>query len=592
MILLTAIFMAIGLNLYFGYRTLNTAISYEEIYDTLYSDVFELNMITNDILLFPSKRAEAQWFKKYDVLIQTVSKFDKHLNDQAGLRKGVELNLIQIKTVFLMLVEPDHVVENETKTNSRHVLLSERISELSHQLMFKAMEIDSEAHLYLANIQRRTAITNGVLMLGVFVVLLLSFLKMNSHVRRSIVGIQDWIEALGQGDLTYKIEIDTNDEIAEFAESLNEMTDQLDDQIVARNKLEEEIIDHEQTAIKLRQAEKSLRHTFDISPGLICVADANLGKFIECNLAVTSILGISVEEFTSTPFIEFIHPDDRERTEEEVIAQLKGSPVANFENRYRCKDGSYKWLSWQATAADNNGIVHAVATDITQRRQIENQIRSSLKEKEILLKEIHHRVKNNMQVILSLLQLQSDRMSDGQARETLIESQNRIYAMAAAYDSLHKSENLASIDLSDYLTNICQSVFETYNYADGNIDLSIEIRPIQLDLEQSYPIGMIINELLSNALKYAFPENKRGTIEIMAERLESNICKIFVSDNGVGIQDSFNWNESDSLGLLIVKSLVEDQLNGSIKLDSTEGTRWEITFPSISSGTPVEHDHE
>ena len=128
---------------------------------------------------------------------------------------------------------------------------------------------------------------------------------------------------------------------------------------------------------KLRDAEASLKNTFDISPGLICVADANAGIFTECNPAVTRILGFSVEEFTSTPFMEFVHPDDRQRTVDEITEQLRGSAVAHFENRYRCKDGSYKWLAWQATAADKDGKVHAVATDITERKQAQETLRES-----------------------------------------------------------------------------------------------------------------------------------------------------------------------------------------------------------------------
>lgn len=120
---------------------------------------------------------------------------------------------------------------------------------------------------------------------------------------------------------------------------------------------------------KLHDSVAKFKTIYDISPGLICVANANNGIFIECNLAVTSILGWSVKEFTSKPFNEYIHPDDQQKTVDIITEQLKGKPVANFQNRYRCKDGSYKWLAWQATAADMNGLVYAVATDINDRKQ-------------------------------------------------------------------------------------------------------------------------------------------------------------------------------------------------------------------------------
>jgi PAS domain S-box-containing protein len=138
-----------------------------------------------------------------------------------------------------------------------------------------------------------------------------------------------------------------------------------------------DITERKQAEEKLRNLEAELRNTFNISPGLICVANANTGCFTECNQAVTRILGISVEEFTSRPFMELVHPDDRQRTRDEIIRQLKGASIANFENRYRCKDGSYKWLAWQATAADVNGKVYAVATDITERKQTEQNLLTS-----------------------------------------------------------------------------------------------------------------------------------------------------------------------------------------------------------------------
>lgn len=125
---------------------------------------------------------------------------------------------------------------------------------------------------------------------------------------------------------------------------------------------------------KLRDTQESLKYTFDISPGIICVADANTGFFISCNQAVKSILGFSITEFLSKPFVEFIHPDDKQKTVDEITKQLKGNSVAHFENRYQCKNKSFKWLAWQATKADKDGLVHAVATDITERKQEEKEL--------------------------------------------------------------------------------------------------------------------------------------------------------------------------------------------------------------------------
>lgn len=133
-----------------------------------------------------------------------------------------------------------------------------------------------------------------------------------------------------------------------------------------------DITDRKLIEEKLHLSESSLRKTFEASPSIICIADSNIGTFVEVNHAVTTILGYSVEEFKSKPFIEFVHPDDRQRTNDEVTEQLQGNSIANFENRYHCKDGSYKWISWQATKADMKGMVYAVGTDITKRKQADN----------------------------------------------------------------------------------------------------------------------------------------------------------------------------------------------------------------------------
>ena len=183
-----------------------------------------------------------------------------------------------------------------------------------------------------------------------------------------------------------------------------------------------------------------------------------------------------------------------------------------------------------------------------------------------------------MQVIISLMRLQSDKIGDEQLKTSFLETQNRIYAMSAVHETLHQSENLSSVDLSEYLTKLSDTTFNTYRTDGGNLQFSAEITSIPVDLEKSYPIGLVINELLSNALKYAFPEGREGEISIAGE-IEGSTVTLIVSDTGAGIPQDFDWRNTDSLGLQIVRSLVEDQLRGTIDLDRTHGTKWTITFP-------------
>ncbi len=187
--------------------------------------------------------------------------------------------------------------------------------------------------------------------------------KLKAHYDRAIVGERHIaIEEYGEGQARYFYEIQYNP-IYDNKYEIFGIT------VFAKNITKQKLAEE-----KLRNAEANLKNIFTISPGLICVADANTGYFTECNPAVTLILGFSVKEFESKPFMEFIHPDDKQSTVDEMTEQLRGSPVANFENRYRCKDGSYKWLAWQATAADKNGKVYAVATDITSRKRADENL--------------------------------------------------------------------------------------------------------------------------------------------------------------------------------------------------------------------------
>ena len=237
------------------------------------------------------------------------------------------------------------------------------------------------------------------------------------------------------------------------------------------------------------------------------------------------------------------------------------------------KDGGF--TSRDVEIARSFGDLAAVALTYSE---YEDKLAKSLQGKETLLKELNHRVKNNMQVIISLLRLQSDKIGDEQLKNYLLDTQNRIYAMSAVHETLHQSDNLSSVDLSEYLTKLSDTTFETYRTDTGNVQFSAKIKSIPVDLEKSYPIGLVINELLSNSLKYAFPDGHEGKINITGE-LEENTVKLVVSDTGVGIPQEFDWRTTDSLGLQLVRSLVEEQLQGTVELGRTEGTKWSITFP-------------
>ncbi|NEQ18470.1 MAG: hypothetical protein F6K44_34385 [Moorea sp. SIO3E2] len=216
--------------------------------------------------------------------------------------------------------------------------------------------------------------------------------------------------------------------------------------------------------------------------------------------------------------------------------------------------------------------------DITERKQAENQVRASLTEKEVLLKEIHHRVKNNLQIISSLLRLQSRKVEDPQALSLFKDSQHRVQSMALIHQQLYQSPNLAQINFGKYIQTLTNNLFRSYGINPQTIALNIEVTTAPLTIDVAIPCGLIINELVSNSLKYAFPENQEGKMEISLSSDQQGQLILKVSDNGIGLPDNLDFQSTKSLGLSIVRNLTA-QLGGNIILDCSQGTRLEIKFP-------------
>lgn len=210
--------------------------------------------------------------------------------------------------------------------------------------------------------------------------------------------------------------------------------------------------------------------------------------------------------------------------------------------------------------------------------------KASLKEKEVLLREIHHRVKNNMQVISSLLRLQSSNVKDEQQIEMLKESQNRIKAMALIHEKLYRSKDLANIDFNDYIKNLVNDLFISYKVNTGKIVLKMNIDTVSFGIDTAIPCGLIVNELVSNSLKYAFPEGEEGEIKVSLHRitdLKSKMFELTVSDNGVGIPEDLDIRKTESLGLRLITNLAERQLQGKVKLNRNKGTEFRIKFKGV-----------
>ncbi|MGH8056426.1 MAG: sensor histidine kinase, partial [Candidatus Entotheonellia bacterium] len=218
--------------------------------------------------------------------------------------------------------------------------------------------------------------------------------------------------------------------------------------------------------------------------------------------------------------------------------------------------------------------------DITHRKRVEEQLKASVQEKELLLKEIHHRVKNNLQVISSLLSLQAEYIEDPHSRQLFSDSQHRVRSMALIHEKLYQSKNLAGIDLAEYIRCLADDLFRSYGVDGGRIALEINAEEVFLKIDAAIPCGLILHELLSNCLQHAFPDGRPGGIRIdLWSNPEGHLC-LLVRDNGVGLPEELDFLNTDSLGLQLVKMLAE-QLDGTIDLARGKGAAFSITFAGL-----------
>jgi two-component sensor histidine kinase len=218
--------------------------------------------------------------------------------------------------------------------------------------------------------------------------------------------------------------------------------------------------------------------------------------------------------------------------------------------------------------------------DVTERKRAEEHVRASLREKEVMLKEIHHRVKNNLQIVSSLLSLQSGCLKDKQALDSLQEVQNRVQSMAMIHENLYQSEDLARVDFAEYIRSLAAHLFHSYGVNPEDIRLEVNVAGTLLDVNTATLCGLITNELVSNCLKYAFPDGRKGLIriELRAERRNKDPeFLLIITDNGVGMPQNAACGKNGSLGLHLVRRIAQ-QLGGTLDLRSDAGTQFNISF--------------
>jgi PAS domain S-box-containing protein len=335
-------------------------------------------------------------------------------------------------------------------------------------------------------------------------------------------------------------------------------------------------------------------------------------EFVSKNI---SRLGYEVEDFTSKRVLygDIVHPEDLDKNQKELSRNVKsGCEAYTSEYRVFTKSGEVRWVDERTFIQRSaTGEVHlqGIILDITEHKKAEEAL---LQMEEIRKKEIHHRIKNNLQVISTLLYLESGNFKDKNVIEAFRDSQHRVKSMALVHEKLYQSEDMVSVDLADYIQNLADYLFQSYSLGNGKVILKLDVEKIFLGMDTAVPLGIIINELVSNSLKHAFPLKKEGEIYIQLRRSEEystlqgkssrntgdkiavnenaqmigfsgikmnekDKLTLIVRDNGIGFPEKLDFHETTSLGLQLVTTLV-DQIEGNIELDKTGGTEFRISF--------------
>ncbi len=329
-------------------------------------------------------------------------------------------------------------------------------------------------------------------------------------------------------------------------------------------------------------SEERYKNLSELSPDAILVVVGE--EIVFANNASATIFGFdNPEDLLGKNIFSFYHPDSVEKAKKRLHKVLEEGKFLDFiEKKIISNNGQVKDIEVGDAPITYNGqqAVQIVARDISERKKLEEDLKNSLKEKDLMMKEIHHRVKNNLMVIQSLLNLQSRYIKDTAARDIFKDSQNRAKSMAMIHESLYQSTDLKRIEFSDYINTLAKNLFYSYAADPKRVKMDVDVDEVMLDVNTAIPLGLILTELLSNCFKYAFPGDRKGEIKVDFHPYVDNgvnKLRLKVSDNGIGLPEGFDPEKSDSLGLMLIYSLSE-QINATLTLDTTVGTTFEISF--------------
>lgn len=363
----------------------------------------------------------------------------------------------------------------------------------------------------------------------------------------------------------------------------NENWDSLRDKIIGLGESSIQKSYYPELQKRLGELER-FRSLLDQSNDLIFLLKIPSGKFADVNRSASKRLGYPHREMLEMSVEDLVAKDELEEIQQifnELVDNRESTDRKTFRSVFNRIDNDTIPVEIGANVVNFGESLYIVMVvrDITERKEAEDKIRASLEEKKVLLREIHHRVKNNMQIISSLLNLQTRYITDDQVVDILKESQNRVKSMAMIHEKLYQSRGLARIGFRDYIKHLVTYLFQSYVVDIDRIKIDTEVDDIFLDIDTAIPCGLIINELVTNSLKHAFPNNMEGNINIQLKKIDDRYI-LKVVDNGIGFPENLDFRRTETLGLQLINNLVM-QLDGTAELINNGGTEFKILFKEM-----------
>jgi PAS domain S-box-containing protein len=404
-----------------------------------------------------------------------------------------------------------------------------------------------------------------IVFLGMFFVGLIIY-SIDKNVLNRLDKIMGEIGDIGKkGDLKRRITVKGNDELSDLASSINNTIQAL-----------------QKSELNLEDSEKNYRSIFENTGTAMLIADEDMTITL-VNKTFENILKQNKKDIEGKQnWINMLVPAEQKKIENFHKTHTKDDSLTIIPKTYETQaniQGETKdfFATFDIIPGTTKSLISLI--DITDRKRAEGLLTTSLKEKELLLREIHHRVKNSLQLISSLLTLQASEIDDKKIIAKYKESENRIHTIALIHESLYQSTNISNINFRDYVEILIEDIINSYGVSTNKIKTTLELGNYNLGIETAIPLGLIINELISNSLKHAFNGYDKGEIKIILEKNDETYT-LTVKDNGIGLPEGFKFIETNSLGILLINSLV-NQLEGKLDVEVNDGTLVTITFTEL-----------